>query len=256
MTVRLDTVRRRVVLDDAALAVACLLAVEPEHDALGRPGSREPRAALEAAGALLDGRPTDWLAALLEVVAKPNFRTSVELHAEGQLVVTAAAWGRGERLVLGQVADGGTELSALEPVHLPWIVAREVALRPYPEPRCNEPITVGVKQIEAAQLALDTGDAQRAAAALGDVAAEALPLLRDRNSSWRVTASFADDGGETVTRSLAALDAGPHGLYLTEAVELQDGSPAVRLEPANAEIVVEALLALFVPESPVAAATG
>lgn len=205
MTVRLDTIRRRAVLDDAALAVGCPLAVEPEHDALGRPGALKPRAALEAAGALLDGRPTDWLAALLEVVARPDFRASVEMHAEGQLVVTAAAWGRGERLVLGQVADGGTELSALEPVHLPWIVAREVALRPYPEPRCNEPITVGVKQIEAAQL---------------------------------------------------ALDAGPHGLYLTEAVELQDASPAVRFEPANSEIAVEALLALFVPESPVAAATG
>lgn len=256
MTVRLDTTRRRIVLDDAALAVACLLAVEPDHDALGRPGAGEPRAALEAAGALRDGRPLDWLAELLGVVARPDFRASVELHAEGQLVVTAAAWARGERCVLGLLVDGGTELSALEPLHLPWIVAREVALRPYPEPDLSEPLTLGVEEIESAQDALDADDEERAAAALGEPAAKTLPLLRDRNCSWRVTVTSTGQDGEATTRSLAAVDGGPHGLFLTEAVDLDDGSPGVRLQPANAEDGVDALLALFEPASPAPAATG
>jgi len=248
MTVRLDTARRRIVLDDAALAVACLLAVEPDHDALTRPGAREPHTALEAAGALREGRPLGWLAPLLEIVARPDSRARVELHADGQLVVTAAAWGRGERCVLGLLAEGGTELSALEPLHLPWVIAREVALRNYPQPVPGGPLALGVEQIALAQRALEAGDEEKAASALGEHAA-ALPLLRDRNSSWRVTVTSGSEEGETSTRSVAALDGGPHGLFLTEAVDLDDGSPGVRLHPSDTDSAVEALLALFEPES-------
>ena len=247
MTVQLDNTRRRMVLDDAALAVGCLLAVEPDHDALSRPGAAEPRAALQAAGALQDGRPLDWITELLEVVARPDFRARVEVRTRGQLIVTTAAWGHGERFVLGLLADGGTELSALEPLHLPWIVTREVGLRDYPQPEPSDPLTVGVKEIERAERALHAGDEEEAASALGEHA-DALPLLRDRICSWRFSLTSNEAGHEANTRSLAALDAGPHGLFTTEAVALDDGSPGVRLQPTETDAAVDALVSLFDPQ--------
>lgn len=245
MTVRVDSTLGRAVLGDAELAVGCLLAVEPDHESLAGPGAREARAALEAGGALSEGRPVAWLAGLLEVVARPALRATVEMHSDGQLAVTAAAWGAGERTVLGLLADGGTELSALEALHLPWVLAREVGLGPRPEPVLEEPLILTVAAIEAAERALGAGREDEALAALGGVgrAETVLALLRDRRSSWRVTVGFASEDGET-TRSTAALDAGSHGLFLTEAIDL-DGAPAVGLHPAGSEDAVDALLGLF-----------
>ena len=55
-------------------------------------------------------------------------------------------------------------------------------------------------------------------------------------------------GHEANTRSLAALDAGPHGLFTTEAVALDDGSPGVRLQPTETDAAVDALVSLFDPQ--------
>ena len=246
MTVRIDRTLRRAVLGDEALAVGALLACEPGHEALGRPNAQAARAALQAAGALEDGRPIGWLQDLLEVVARPDSRARVEVRTAAELVVTAVAWGVGERGVLGLLADGGTELSALDPIHLPWVIAREVGLRPYPEPALTEAVTLTLEQIASIQRLLDQDDEEGACAVVdGAGGASAVALLRDRNFSWRVTVTTTGADGEATTRSVAALDGGPHGLFLTEAVAAGDGPPAVRLNPADAESGVAALLALF-----------
>ncbi len=150
------------------------------------------------------------------------------------------------RAVLGDEELAVGVLLACEPAHLPWIIAREVGLKPYPEPELREPVTLTLEQIASIQRVIDAGEQENVPSPLsGEHAAAVVALLRDRNAAWRITVTTTNEDGEAATRSVAALDGGPHGLYLTEAVDTSDGAQAVRLHPARAQAGVESLLALF-----------
>lgn len=246
MTLELDRARDAVIIGGpelhAALAVA---AGGAEPDPAGLRALRE-------AGALED----ELLRRLVAVVAAPKLRLVVERFLAEQ-PVTEEAWAVEALAVWGTPAGGdAVELSALEPALLAWEVARRVGLGARPAAAGGE-LRLPASVLDAAFAALAAGDPGGADAALGagtaldgDERARFLALLAARRSSWRASAVWTAEGGVPVEGSIAVVDGGDSGLWLSEHEPGPDGEPVVRLVPTTPGAVWERVTGLLPPMPP------
>lgn len=244
MTARLDIPRAALRLSDDELGAAIMLVVAPEHPSLAEPGSRASIESLESAGIVREGRIEGFPARLLAVVAGPKLRVSVESFV-GRATVLEQAWATEREGVWGvAAADGTIELTPVEPGLIPWAVARAVGLGPRERPD-GPPLSVPAELLGAAAEQLAEGDVAAAAAELEPETRERLlALLRERRISWRATSVWSDLEGERHVSSVAVLDAGVEGLWLTR----HEGEPPdtiVHLEPAAPSTVWDRVLALM-----------
>jgi hypothetical protein len=243
----LDASRTALLLSDEELGAAVMLLAAPDHPSLAEPSSRAAVESLECAGVVADGRVQGYPARLLAVVAAPKLRITIEKFAAGEPVVEQA-WATEREGVLGVVtADGRVELTPVEPSLLPWAIARAVGLGPRERPHEDE-LVVEAEALGLAAEALAAGDEDAAAAALASFdpgVREVLPaVLRERRLSWTATSSWAAADGEPRLSSVAVLDAGAEGLWLTR----HEGEPpdtTVHLQPVPPSVVWERIVALM-----------
>jgi hypothetical protein len=245
---RLDVPRAALRLSDEELGVAVMVLAAPEHPSLAEPGSRAVLAALEEDGIVRDGRIDGFPARLLAVVAAPKLRVTVETFVGSEPRVEQA-WATEREGVLGAVAgDGRIELTPVEPTLIPWAVARAVGLGPRERPE-GGPIAVPAEALGSAAERLATGDREAAEAAVsaldGADAERLVRLLAERRLSWRATSAWTDAGGERRLESVAVLDAGVEGLWLT-----RHDDDTAHLEPVPPSVVwarIEALMPAGAP---------
>jgi hypothetical protein len=243
----LDVSRAALLLSDEELGVAVMLLVAPDHPSLAGSSSQAAVARLERAGIVAGGKVQGYPARLLAVVAAPKLRVTIEKFVAGEPVVEQA-WATEREGVLGAVTrEGRIELTPVEPSLLPWAIARAVGLGPR-EHGEREPISVPAEVLGLAAEALWSGDGEAAAAAVADcepaAGARLLELLRERRLSWTATSKWTDEGGEEHLTSVAVVDGGAEGLWLSS----HEGEPpdaVVRLEPVRPSAVWERVVALM-----------
>src|SRR4051794_39074302 len=136
-----DAARQRVRLSDVELDVLAVLVAAPDDAALTSPEAVAALDGLAAAGVVRSGDVLPWVADLVTVVAAPALRMVVETFTVGPLQ-TYPVGAPPTLAVLGAPAPEGTQLSAVEPVHLPWAVARAVGLGRRPAAALDHPVTV------------------------------------------------------------------------------------------------------------------
>jgi hypothetical protein len=237
---RLDIPRAALRLSDEELGVAVMLIAAPEHASLREPGSLAALAALEEAGVVSDGRIEGFPARLLAVVAAPKLRVTVESFF-GLEARVEQAWATEREGVLGTVAgDGQIELSPVEPTLIPWAVARAVGLGPRELPG-GGPLTVPAEELGTAAELLAAGDREGAATALGGFEG-VLEVLTERRLSWRASSAWTAGDGERHLESVAVLDAGAAGLWLTRH---EGEPPIVHLEPVRPSAVWDRIVGLM-----------
>ena len=250
MVASLDTGRAALLLSDAELGAAVMLLAAPDHPSLAEPASRAALEALERAGIVADGRVQGYPARLLAIVAAPKLRVTVEKFVAGAPVLEQA-WATEREGVLGALTrDGDIELTPVEPSLIPWAVSRAVGLGPRERPH-DEPIAVAAEPFGQAAEALARGDLPAAEAALEvcdpDDRSTLLALLRERRLSWTATSAWTGMDGEPRVQSVAVLDAGVEGLWLTR----HEGEPpatTVHLEPVRPSVVWDRIVALMPSE--------
>ena len=248
MVASLDAGRAALVLSDEELGAAVMLLAVPEHPSLAEPSSRATVEALERAGIVVDGQVRGFPARLLAIVAAPRLRITVEKFVAGAPVVEQA-WATEREGVLGAVTrEGDIELTPVEPSLLPWAVSRAVGLGPRECPH-EEPIDVGAEPFGQAAEAVARRDDDAAEAALEacEASATLLGVLRERRLSWTATSAWTGIDGEQRVQSVAVLDAGAEGLWLTR----HEGEPpaaTVHLEPVRPSVVWERIVALMPSE--------
>ena len=218
MVARLDIPRAALRLSDDELGAAVMLLAAPGHASLAEPATREAIDALTSAGIVRDGTIEGFPARMLAVVAAPKLRVTVESFV-GVETVVEQGWATEREGVWGTVAaDGQIELTPLEPSLIPWAVAHAVGLGPRDRPAGRE-IAVPAQALGSATELLATGDPDGAAGALAaldpDDRATLLALLRERRLSWRASSAWTEQDGTRQARSVAVLDAGIEGLWLT-----------------------------------------
>jgi EspG family len=244
---RLDVPRAALRLSDDELGVAVMLMVAPDHPSLAEPASRAVLATLEEAGLVVDGRIEGFPARLLAVVAAPKLRVTVEMFV-GVDTRVEQAWATEREGVMGTVAaDGQIELSPVEPALLPWAIAREVGLGPRRMPERGA-IAVPAEALGLAADRLAERDRDGAESALADLDGESaetlLALLTERRLSWRASSAWTELGGDRRVESVAVLDAGVEGLWLTRH-EGDPDSPTIHLEPVPPSVVWDRVVDLM-----------
>jgi EspG family len=238
---RLDIPRAALRLSDEELGVAVMLIAAPEHASLREPGSLAALTALEEAGVVSDGRIEGFPARLLAVVAAPKLRVTVESFF-GLETRVEQAWATEREGVLGTVAaDGQIELTPVEPALIPWAVARAVGLGPRELPG-GGPLSVPAETLGTAAELLAAGDREGAATALGDSSERVLELLTERRLSWRASSAWTGPDGERHLESVAVLDAGAAGLWLSRH---EGEPPIVHLEPVRPSAVWDRIVGLM-----------
>ena len=247
MVARLDIPRAALRLDDAELGAAVMLLAAPDHPSLADPATQASLAALENAGIVRDGRLEGFPARLLGVVAAPKLRMAVESFV-GAAPVLEQAWATEREGVWGAVAsDGDIELAPIEPGLIPWAVARAVGLGPRQTPE-GPALQAPAEALGAATLAIGEGDADGAREALTVLEPAAverlLALLRERRVSWRATSTWKGHDGAPRLSSVAVLDAGSEGLWLSRH-EGESPDTIVHLEPAAPSAVWDRVVALM-----------
>ncbi len=247
MVASLDVRRAALRVSDEELGVAVMLLAAPEHPSLAEPGSQAAMAGLERAGIVADGGVRGYPARLLAIVAAPKLRVTVETFVAGEPVIEQA-WATEREGVLGAVVDGGEiELTPVEPSLLPWAIARSVGLGPR-EQRHEAPIAVPAAALGRAAEAVAAHDAGAAAAALegcgAGVSDTLLTVLRERRSSWTATSAWTGEDGEQHVSSVAVLDGGAEGLWLSRH-EGEAPDAIVHLEPVAPSVVWERIVALM-----------
>lgn len=243
MNARLDAARAALRLTDDELGAALMLVAAPEHPSLAEPGSRASIESLTEAGIVTGGRIEGFPARLLSVVAAPKLRVSVESFVAAAPVVEQA-WATEREAVWGVVAsDGMIELTPIEPGLIPWAVARAVGLGPRDKPD-SPALRAPAQVLGAAAERLADGEAAEALAELEpEVRERLLAVLRERRLSWRATSAWSDEEEQHVA-SVAVLDAGVEGLWLTR----HEGEPPdtiVHLEPVAPSEVWERVVSLM-----------
>jgi EspG family len=244
MTARLDIPRAALRLNDDELGAAVMLLVAPDHPSLREPGSQAALESLTAAGIVVGGRIEGFPARLLAVVAAPKLRVTVESFV-GAATVLEQAWATEREGVWGLAAPDGTiELSPVEPGLIPWAIARAVGLGPRAQPD-GPPLRVPAVLLGAAAEQLADGGAAAALEELDpDERERLLALLRERRLSWRASSVWSDRPDSQRISSVAVLDAGVEGLWLTR----HEGEPpdtVVHLEPAAPSAVWDRVVALM-----------
>jgi hypothetical protein len=243
----LDVRRAALRVSDEELGVAVMLLAAPDHPSLADPGSQAAVAALERAGIVADGAVQGYPARLLAIVAAPKLRVTVETFVAGEPVIEQA-WATEREGVLGAVVgDGEIELAPVEPSLLPWAIARSVGLGPREQVH-EAPIAVPAEVLGRAADAVAAGDADAAAAALEgcapEVAETLLAVLRERRSSWTATSAWMGEDGEQRVSSVAVLDGGAEGLWLSRH-EGEAPDTVVHLDPVAPSVVWERIVALM-----------
>lgn len=237
----LDVARRRVRLTDAELALACTLASDPESELLTSEEAQPVVDGLERAGIIAGDRLVPSVAELVGLVASPKLRVILETFVAGEVVVLSA-WADERRGALGNPAGPGLiELTPIEPLMLPWAVARAAGLGPRPVPAVTEPVTVTAGALDEATVALLDDGPEAAAAALAAGAeideaerAALVAMLAGRRMSWRASSIWIDAQESRRTRTLTVIDGGDGGLW--RSVRSEDSSePVITLEPAGAD---------------------
>lgn len=236
----LDTPRRRVRLSTAELGVASLLVVEPTHAELDQPEALECLTALEKARVVRDRQLAGWVAELVAVVVAPQLRIAIETFA-AERVVTHSVWATPEHGVLGSPGiDGSVELSPVEPMLIPWAIARAVGLGARPAPARATPFLLPARVLDQSYALLDAGDRTAAATLLatdagldGGETDMLLELLRRRRMSWRASSRWAVREGEEQFRSVDVLDGGGSGLWFSSVDDHEAADPMVTLQPTR-----------------------
>lgn len=235
-----DTPRRRVRLSAAELGVASLLVVEPTNAELDEPEGRECLAALEAARVVRNRQLAGWVAELVAVVVAPQLRVAIETFV-AERVLTHSLWATPRHGVLGSPApDGGVELSPVEPVMIPWAIARAVGLGARPTPARTTDFVLPARVLDEAYTLLDAGDRTAAAALLtadggldGGETDTLLDLLSRRRMSWRASSRWAITEDDEQFRSVDVLDGGGAGLWFSSVADHEAADPLVTLQPTR-----------------------
>jgi EspG family len=240
---RLDIPRAALRISDDELGVAVMLLLAPEHPSLADAGSRAALASLEEAGIAQDGRIEGFPARLLGVVAAPKLRITVESFV-GVAPVVEQGWATEREGVWGTVAsDGQIELTPIEPGVMPWAVARAAGLGPRDLP-AGSPLRVPAEALGTAGNRLAERDQAGAEEALAELEPtdrdRLLALLRERRISWRATSAWTGQDGEQRLTSVAVLDAGVEGLWLTRHED-----EIVILEPVRPSAVWDRVIGLM-----------
>ena len=239
MVAQLDIPRAALRLDDAELGAAVMLVAAPDHPSLADPATRAALDALTAAGIVQDGRITGFPARLLAVTVESfvGLGTVVE---QGWATEREGVWG-------AVAADGQVELAPIEPSLIPWAISRAVGLGPREQP-ARGPLAVAAEPLGTASERLAAGDREGAAAALEAFAAEdrdaLLAVLRERRISSRASSVWTGADGEQRVGSVAVLDAGVEGLWLTRH-EGTEPDTIVHLEPVPPSAVWDRVTALM-----------
>jgi hypothetical protein len=244
----LDPSRTSVELSDDELRDAVALLADGDYDAVSR-------AALEAAGILRDGTIVPYVATLLTVAAEPSLRIVVERFI-AERVVVENVWAIDGLAVWGSdVRGGGIELRPLEPALLPWEIMSAVGLGPRARAPIDTTLRAPVTTFEGVEKLLGADDREAAEALLGattqfDEAERSafIGLMIGRRSSWRASSIWTDVSGPR-TDSVAVVDGGDSGLWLTTH-ETSDGvEPVMSLQPALPSVVWQRIVSL-VPGGP------
>lgn len=243
MVARLDIPRAALRISDAELGVAVMLLVAPEHPSLAEASSRTALASLEDAGIAQDGRIEGFPARLLGVVAAPKLRVTVESFV-GAAPVVEQGWATEREGVWGTVAsDGQIELAPIEPGVMPWAVARAVGLGPRDLP-AGGPLRLPAEALGRAANRLADRDEAGAGEALAELEPadreRLLALLRERRISWRASSAWTGQDGERRLASVAVLDAGVQGLWLTRHEDT-----IVNLDPVRPSAVWDRVVGLM-----------
>jgi hypothetical protein len=239
---QLDIPRAALRLDDAELGAAVMLLAAPDHPSLAEPAPRAALAALTAAGIVEDGRITGFPARLLAVVAAPKLRVTVESFV-GLETVVEQGWATEREGVWGTVAaNSQVELAPIEPTLIPWAISRAVGLGPREKPD-HGPYAVRAQALGEASERLALGDRDGALAAL-EGQAGLVDVLAERRISWRASSVWPGTDGEPRVGSVAVLDAGIEGLWLTRH-EGTEPDTIVHLEPAAPSAVWDRVTALM-----------
>lgn len=132
-------------------------------------------------------------------------------------------------------------------------VLDRVDLRPAPTIQC-EAFTLAVDALEGARRQIQDGDIAAAQSTLGDNGVQGpaqsafVEALRGRSKAMSVTLLHRPESGAAVGGSLAWLDAGRAGLWITEPVERASSEGEfVSIQPASADHIAGELLG-FLPE--------
>ena len=254
---RLDTARRRVHLSNSELAIATLLAMNADHAELADPEAPSHVAALEEAGALIDGRLVNWVDELVTVVAAPQLRILIETFVADE-VVGHHAWATPSHGVLGTPEiEGGRWLSPIEPLLLPWAIARAVGLGRRPPSPVEGPLMLPASLLSNAHDWLASGNRERAEEVLRAVAGltdtdrrAILDLCWWRRISWRATSLWASGEHEREVRTLTVVDGGDAGLWLSSLDDERASDPVVTLDPVRPSQVWQEILRLLPPAVP------
>ena len=244
----LDISRTAVALSESELGVIAGLLTRPDDPALDAPEAASTVADLRRAG-LVDERRrvTGVVARLVEVMVAPKLHIVIERFVAERTVV-AHIWATETRATVAHEVGGGRlELTPVEPVLVAWEILRIVGLGARPQPSQREPLRVPAAALQAAIDRLMAGDdsgAEAALAAVGGDAARLLELLRARRSSWRATSTWVDpEAGEQIA-SVAVVDGGESGVWLSRH-EGDQAQPIVVLEPVPASVVWDAIVRLL-----------
>jgi len=248
----LDTARRRVRLSPGELGVASLLVVDPTHAELDEPEARECLAALEEARVASERQLSGWVAELVAVVVAPQLRIAVETFV-AERVVTHSIWATPRHGVLGSPGpDGALELSPVEPVLIPWALARAVGLGARPTPARTTNFVLPARVLDQAYTLLDSGDRTAAAELVtgdgqlaSDDAETLLDLLSRRRMSWRASSRWALSETDEQFRSLDVLDGGGSGLWFSSVDDHEAADPLLTLQPTRPGQVWRRLVGLM-----------
>lgn len=233
----LDAARRLVTLSHRELAAATVVAGNGGGDQL-RADLRPDMAALEEAGAVVDGSLVPAVAEIVGVVSRPQLRVTLETFVAAT-VVLHAAWATPDVAVVGRsVADDSLEYSVTDPVSLPFALAALVGLGRRPTAGGGT-LTASVESLDAAAAPAENGELDEARDRLAHhgvptpTAGVLAGVLSARRLTWRASGVWMDEAGAVHTASVTVVDAGEAGLWRCEVEGGgQDGpGAAVSLRP-------------------------
>jgi len=260
---RLDPSRTAVELDEDELAVVGLLLTEPGDRRLKKRKAQAIVSELERAGVVADGGiPEGYVARMMAVIDQPQLRVLVERFANEAPQVGPFAGVRDEFGVwCEKTRDGTTEFTPIEPMLIPWSVARAVGLGPRPDPAHDGELELrgAVIQLLLDRLAKqDTAGAERELERLTDLDETerriVLKLFLERRLSWRAFSVWEEDG-EPQTIGVSVIDGGESGLWFSSWDQHEprpSDQTVVRLEPTSPSAVWDRVVGLV----PLAAPAG
>jgi len=211
-----------------------------ELDIVARVGTDDGQAgrmlgqALRPTGAMPDGRLAPWADQLLTVVARPAMRLVVELFAIER--TESSIWATPALAVLGEPRpEGIIELSGVEPIMLPHLVAWLVGLRNRPRPTEPAAITTSITELAKLEQAARSGAAPDTALAR---------LIAVRRFSWRITSVWVSPSGPH-RGELHVVDGDTAGLWRIHVADRKAADPVLTFEPTSASAIWKAIVGLL-----------